>query len=244
MRKVKLVVQYDGTDYAGFQFQPDVATVQDELERALSKVLQHEVHLIAAGRTDAGVHATGQVIVVETENPIPAWQLVKAANDALPAAVGVVEAEDAAPGFHPRYDAVAKLYCYRILNRPVGSPFICRYAWHVTRPLDDEVMNAGAACLLGKHDFSAFEAAGNSTRNKVRCLERLDCDRVGEILEIRALADGFLYMMVRNIVGTLVEVGQGRRTPEGVEETLRSRDRSLAGPTAPPQGLCLVRVDY
>lgn len=244
MRKVKLVVQYDGTDYAGFQIQPNVPTVQEELERALSKVLQHTVHLVAAGRTDAGVHATGQVVAIETDNPIPAWQLVRATNDVLPTAVGVVEAEEVSPGFHPRYDAVAKLYCYRILNRPVGSPFICRYAWHVPGGLDDEAMNAGAACLLGRHDFSAFEAAGSSARNKVRCLERLDCERVGDILEIRALADGFLYMMVRNIVGTLVEVGQGRRMPGEMETILRSRDRSQAGPTAPPHGLCLVRVDY
>jgi tRNA pseudouridine38-40 synthase len=244
MRKVKLVVQYDGTDYAGFQVQPDVPTVQEELERALAKVLQHEVHLVAAGRTDAGVHATGQVIAIETDNPIPAWQLVRAANDVLPPAVGVVEAEEVAPDFHPRYDAVAKLYCYRILNRPIGSPFICRYAWHVPGGLDDEAMNAGAACLLGTHDFSAFQAAGSSTHSQVRRLERLDCERVGEILEIRAMADGFLYMMVRNIVGTLVEVGQARRMPAAMEKILMSRDRSLAGPTAPPQGLCLVRVDY
>jgi tRNA pseudouridine38-40 synthase len=244
MRKVKLVVQYDGTDYAGFQIQPNVPTVQEELERALAKVLQHPVHVVAAGRTDAGVHAIGQVVAIETDNPIPASQLVKATNEVLPTAIGVVEAQDVSPGFHPRYDAVAKLYLYRILNRPIGSPFLCRYAWHVPGKLDEEAMNAGAACLLGTHDFSAFEAAGSSTRNKVRCLQRLDCDRVGDIVEIRALADGFLYMMVRNIVGTLVEVGQGRLPPAAMERILQSRDRSQAGPTAPPHGLCLVRVDY
>jgi tRNA pseudouridine38-40 synthase len=244
MRTIRLVVQYDGTDYAGFQIQPDVPTIQAELERALGHVLQHGVHLKAAGRTDAGVHALGKVVALNTENPIAPSRLVRAANDVLPLAVSVVGGEEVDESFHPQHDATGKLYCYRILNRPLPSPFIGRYAWHIQVPLSEDAMDAAAERLLGCHDFSAFEASGSSVQYKVRCLQRLDCERVGEIIEFWATGDGFLYMMVRNIVGTLVEVGTGRLEPDDVERILVSRDRSHAGPTAPPEGLCLVRVDY
>ena len=244
MRNIKLVVQYDGTDYAGFQIQPDVRTVQGVLEKALAKALQHGVRIKGAGRTDAGVHAIGQVITAQTEARIPVRRLVNALNDALPPSICIAGGEEVGEAFHPRYDAVGKLYSYRILNRREPSPFIGRYAWHIMATLDTEAMGRGAECLLGQHDFSAFEAAGSSVENKVRCLERLDCERHGEVVEIRALGDGFLYMMMRNIVGTLVEVGLGRLEPEAIAEILASGDRGNAGPTAPPRGLCLVRVDY
>ena len=244
MRNIKLIVQYDGTDYAGYQVQPDAPTIQGELEAALGRLFKHPVRLQAAGRTDAGVHANGQVVTAQTDTPIPARSVAKALNDTLPVAIAVSGAVEVAAEFQPRYDAVSKLYTYRILNRAEPSPFIGRYAWHLPAELDLERMEQAAARLVGRHDFAAFEAAGSSVQDKVRGLQSLDCDREGDVIEIRARADGFLYMMVRNIVGTLVEVGLGRLEPEAVADILASRDRGQAGPTAPPQGLCLVRVDY
>ena len=244
MRQFKLVVQYDGTDYVGFQSQPNGPSVQDELQRAVRRVLGHDVKTLAASRTDAGVHALGQVVSVGGEGSIPVTGLVQALNDSLPMAVSIVCGEEVTEQFHPRHDAIGKLYSYRILNRKLPSPFIERYAWRVQEPLDTALMARAATFLLGRHDFTGFEATGGSVRDKVRCLRRVDCDRSGEIVEIRVEGDGFLYKMVRNIVGTLVEVGSGRMCPEQINEILGSRDRSRAGPTAPGRGLCLVRVDY
>jgi len=244
MRQFKLVVQYDGTDYVGFQSQPNGPSVQDELQRAVRRVLGHDVKTLAASRTDAGVHALGQVVSVGGEGSIPVTGLVQALNDSLPMAVSIVCGEEVTEQFHPRHDAIGKLYSYRILNRKLPSPFIERYAWRVQEPLDTALMARAATFLLGRHDFTGFEATGGSVRDKVRCLRRVDCDRSGQIVEIRVEGDGFLYKMVRNIVGTLVEVGSGRMCPEQINEILGSRDRSRAGPTAPGRGLCLVRVDY
>lgn len=244
MRRMLLIVQYDGTGYHGFQRQAGQMTVQERLEQTLERVLGEPVKITAAGRTDAGVHALGQAVSFTTRNPIPLPNLVRALNDALPVDVAIAGAQVVAERFHPRRDAVSKLYSYRILNRELPSPFICRYAWHVPEPLDLELMQAAAEKLLGEHDFAAFCASGSSVKSTVRRLSRLDLTREGDLIEIRAQADGFLYMMVRIIVGTLVEVGRGRLSVEEVGRILAARDRSRAGPTAPPQGLCLVAVSY
>ena len=244
MRKLMLMVQYDGTDYAGFQIQPHAPTVQEELERALSVVLAEPAKVRAASRTDAGVHALGQIVAFETSNPIPAGNLVAALNERLPMAVNVVDASEVEPEFDPRYDAVRKLYSYRILNRVTGSPFMARYLWHIADPLDVAAMQAAAELLCGRHDFSAFCAAGGSATDMVRELYRFDVDDAGQVVEMHIEGDGFLYKMVRSMVGTVVEVGLRRISATTVREILASRDRSRAGPTAPSCGLCLVRVSY
>ncbi len=244
VRNLMLMVQYDGTDYAGFQIQPQAMTVQEELQTALAAVLGHRVKLRAASRTDSGVHALGQIVTFETSNPIPVRNVAGALNERLPLAVNVVEACQVALHFDPRRDARRKLYSYRILNRDSGSPFIARYAWHIAEPLDVETMAAAADLLLGRHDFRAFCAAGGAAENTVRELYRFEVQCAGDMIEMYIEGDGFLYKMVRNMVGTLVEVGLGQRPAEAVGELLANRDRSQAGPTAPGCGLCLVRVSY
>jgi tRNA pseudouridine38-40 synthase len=244
MRRVLLVIQYDGTDYHGFQQQPGLPTIQRELELALIRVLGEEVALTAAGRTDAGVHGLGQAVAFDTNNPIPMGNLARALNDALPQAIAIVSAEQVDAEFHPRYDAKGKLYSYRILNRELPSPFINRYAWHVPEPLDVGMMRAAAEKLVGTHDFAAFRTSGGSAEDTVRTMRRLEVESEGELVEVRLEADGFLYMMVRIIVGTLVQVGRGELSPEEVGRILDARDRRRAGPTAPPQGLSLVKVIY
>ncbi|HUS80083.1 MAG TPA: tRNA pseudouridine(38-40) synthase TruA [Armatimonadota bacterium] len=244
MRKVLLVVQYDGTAYHGFQRQPQLMTVQRRLEETCERVLGEKISIAAAGRTDAGVHAIGQAVAFPLLSPIPLEGLVRALNDALPTDVSVVSAQEVPEEFHPRYDCKSKLYSYRILNRELPSPFINRYAWHVPEALDVELMQAAGEKLVGRHDFASFCAAGGSAGDTVRSLSRLDVAREGELVEMRAEGDGFLYMMMRIIVGTLVEVGLGRLSVEEVGWILAARDRNKAGPTAPPQGLCLVKVSY
>lgn len=244
MRRVLLVVQYDGTDYHGFQRQPGLPTVQEQLEQALERVLGHEVTVTGAGRTDAGVHAVGQTATFDTDRPIPTERIAPALNAALPRDISVVSAVEAPPDFHPRYHATGKLYGYRILNREEPSPFIGRYAWHVPEPLDVAAMRAGAEALLGTHDFVAFSSAGSSVKDTVRTLRRFDVQPEGDLIELRVEADGFLYMMVRRLVGALVEVGLGRLTVPELVDIRESGDRTRAPWIAPPQGLSLLKVIY
>lgn len=244
MRKLLLVVQYDGTDYFGFQRQPDVPTIQSELEAAVSRLVGRETAVTGSGRTDAGAHAFGQTVTFETESPIPTARFVSALNALLPDAISVVEAEEVPESFHPRYSAVGKLYGYRILNRELPSPFIGRYAWHVTWDLDIPLMRDAAEVLIGEHDFAAFSSSGSSVESTVRELWRLDVEPQGDLIEMRAEANGFLYMMVRRIVGTLTDVGRGLISVEEVRRILQSRDRTRVKTTAPAQGLSLIKVMY
>lgn len=244
MRHFRLIVQYDGTDYCGFQVQPGVPTIQQEIEQALETVLNERIRIRGASRTDAGVHALGQVVKVVTGRPIPADGLVRSLNDVLPDAVCVTRAERVPASFHPQYDAQCKQYCYHILNRPLPSPFRGRYSWHVTAPLDIGSIQQAAVHLTGRHDFSAFEAAGSSAKDKQRTLSDLSCRREGHTIKITAECDGFLYKMMRIIVGTLVEVGLGRMHSSRIADILASKDRTAAGPTAPAHGLWLVQVRY
>jgi len=241
---VLLVVQYDGTDYFGFQRQPGLPTIQSELEAAYSQLLGQETTITGSGRTDAGVHALGQTLTFQTRSPLPTERIARALNARLPDEISAVSADEVSDGFHPRYDAKWKLYGYRILNRTLPSPFIGRYAWHLTWVLDIDLMREAAEVLLGEHDFEAFSSSGSSVESTIRDLRRLDIESQDEILEIRAESNGFLYMMVRRIVGTLTDVGRGLISVEEVREILRSLDRTRVRTMAPPQGLSLIKVTY
>jgi len=244
MRRLKLTVQYDGTDFAGFQRQPNALTVQQVLEECLGEALGHEVRALGAGRTDAGVHAIGQVVTIDTEVTIPVEAAPIAFTSKLPESVAIVAAEEVPPSFHPRFDARSKRYVYRIVSRPVRSPFLGRYAWCVRHPLATDMIAAAAEHIRGRHDFRSFCAAGSDVETFEREITRIEVARDGDLVELWIDADGFLYQMVRIIVGTLVEVGRDRMAPETVAQILEARDRTKAGPTAPPQGLCLARVAY
>ena len=245
----KVVLSYDGTDLSGWQRQSNARSVQADLEDALAPVEGASVVVTGAGRTDAGVHALGQVASFTLTKPITAEELFRALNATLPVDVRMLSVEHAPDGFNARFAARSKLYRYRISNSRVLSPFERRYAWHVSRGLDLDAMKRGARALVGEHDFMALQAKGGTVKTSVRTLthsdwseEPLPCG--GRMLIYEVAGTGFLKYMVRNIVGTLVEVGDGRRSAVSVGEVLASGDRSEAGPTAPPVGLYLVRVDY
>ena len=248
MRWLKLTVAYDGTAYAGWQVQPDQPTVQNALQAAWLEITGEVVRLTAAGRTDAGVHALGQVAAIATECGIANDELCRGLNAKLPRDVAVLAIHNAPEGFHATYDAVSKLYRYQIHNGRIRSVFDRHYSWHYPQPLDAKWMHAAGQMLVGRHDFASFETAGSERSDTVRTISHLSVERgTGLLLERITLdveGDGFLYNMVRAIVGTLVRVGCGARQTEWVADVLASRDRARAGQTAPAEGLFLVRVDY
>jgi tRNA pseudouridine38-40 synthase len=242
--RLAIVVEYDGTDYFGWQIQPDRPTVQGALERALSTILGEAVRLEAAGRTDAGVHARGQVAAFSTERSIELYSLHRGVNALCGGGIVVRDLRRAADDFDPRRDARSRSYEYRIHNAPWSSPFSSRYAWHVHTPLDVAAMRHAAKMLVGEHDFSSFQASDCDAANPIRRVLESDLgDDDGEIV-YRVTATAFLRHMVRTIVGTLVEVGRHERSVEDFQALLVERDRTRAGPTAPPRGLCLMRVTY
>lgn len=245
MRNILLTVAYDGTDYHGFQRQrPGLISVQQRLEEALEDLLRHPVRIIGAGRTDAGVHAEGQTVGLQTDVPMPVDQLPHALNRRLPPDIVVRDARTVPPDFHPRFSAASKVYRYTVWRDRYPSPFYYRYTWHRAERLDVGKMAAAAGYLVGRRDFAAFQAAGRPVRDTVRTLLRCDIEEEGSRLIFRLEADGFLYKMVRGIVGTLIDIGRGRWAPERMAEIMASRDRRQAGRTAPPQGLCLEKIRY
>ena len=242
--RFKLIVEYDGTDYHGWQIQPDGPTIQGVLEDAIRRMLAESVRVAAAGRTDAGVHAAGQVVSFTLQRAVSADTLARGLNALTPGDISIRDAVVVSDDFDPRRAARSRVYVYRIWNARWPSPFWRRYAWHVFHPLDLEQMRAAAACLVGEHDFTSFQAAGCDADNPVRCVLRSDVASASPLLTYTIEATAFLRHMVRNIVGTLVEVGSGGRTPGDMLALLAARDRTAAGPTAPACGLCLTEVNY
>ncbi len=244
LRNLRIDLAYDGTAFHGWQAQPGVRTVQGEIESALERVLGERVRVAGASRTDAGVHARGQVASVTTHSVIPAAELARALEALTGDDLSVVRVADISPAFHARFSTIAKHYRYRLRRTPLPSPFDRAYSWHVPGKLDLDAMRASCAPLVGKHDFTSFQGAGSEVASAVRALTRLELVAGDEHLDFHLEGDGFLRHMVRNIVGTLAEVGLGRRSPGSVSETLAARDRAAAGPTAPARGLTLERVFY
>ena len=244
MRNVKLTIQYDGTDYQGWQIQAGGPTIQGEITKVISMLDQRPVTVHGAGRTDSGVHAEGQVANCSLERDFPLTEFRDAINGNLPRDIRVNDAEFVEDRFHARIWAKQKTYRYQIYTGPVVSPFLYRYVHHVRAPLATDEMREAASRLLGCHDFSAFAGGGGDVSNFVRTLNRLDIDVEPDRILITASANGFLRYMVRTIVGTLIDVGRQRRSAESLSDVLDSRDRGQAGLTAPAAGLTLVRVDY
>ena len=250
MRNLKIVVAYDGSEFSGWQVQPDAATIQGTLASAIGRVTGEKVLPQGSGRTDAGVHALAQVATFATESPIPARNLVKALNDTLPPSIRVLEAAEAPLEFHARKSAHAKTYRYRMLRSAICPPFVARYVWHYPYPLDEDAMRRAAGLVIGEHDFTSFAAADpergreDQTISNVRRIFASTWERKEEELVYTVRGSGFLHHMVRNLVGTFVLVGKGTLKPEDVTEILAARNRSAAGATAPASGLYLVSVEY
>jgi tRNA pseudouridine38-40 synthase len=256
-RNIKLVLAYDGTDFAGWQVQPDQNTIQGTLAGAIERITREKVLPQGSGRTDAGVHALGQVATIQIESPIPATNLVIALNDTLPPAIRVFSAEEGGAEFHPRASAKAKTYRYRIYREAICPPFLARYVYHHPYPLDEAAMCEAAEYVVGEHDFTSFAAAdpdraqriqdANGDENgpsNVRTIFSSGFRREGAELIYDVRGNGFLHHMVRNLVGIFLLVGKGSLAASNILPILESRNRSAAGPTAAASGLYLVSVEY
>ena len=248
MRNLKLVLSYDGTEFFGWQIQPDVATVQGVLASAIRRVTGEDVLPQGSGRTDAGVHALGQVATFVTQSPIPPENLLVALNDILPAAIRVLEAAEMPAEFHARKSARAKIYRYRMYRGAICSPFVARYVWHYPYPLDEHGMQEVAGLIVGEHDFTSFAAVdperGREESSNVRLIFSSTWERQGVEFVYTVRGNGFLHRMVRNLVGTFLLAGKGTLKASDLKRILESRSRSAAGATAPASGLCLVNVEY
>ncbi|NLP18442.1 MAG: tRNA pseudouridine(38-40) synthase TruA [Firmicutes bacterium] len=245
MRNIRLLVSYDGTDYHGFQLQENALTIQELLEDALKKVTEESIRVIPAGRTDAGVHARGQVVNFPSTSSIPLERFPKALNSCLPRDIVVQEAKEVAPDFNARRSAKSKLYRYTLDCGPYPNVFWNRFAWHPIYKLDPDLIFQAGQHLLGRHDFTSFRAAGSAVKTSVRNITRLEWDfSQAPLWHLFIEADGFLYKMARAIVGTLVEVGRGRISPADIIKIREGKNRCLAGPTAPARGLTLWEVKY
>ena len=248
MRFFRLTLAYDGTAYAGWQIQPDARTIQEELESALNRVTSERIRTVASGRTDAGVHALGQVASFSSQTALSTDVLRKAIDANMPRDIVVRKVEEAPRSFHAIRDVVRKRYRYVIQDGPICDVFAQRHAWHIPQSLDAAAMQAASGTLVGTHDFKSFEASGSPRATSVRTITDLTVQpRAGDFLDrivIEVEADGFLYNMVRIIVGSLAEVGRGKQPPTWIAEVLQAKNRKVAGMTAPSQGLFLVNVEY
>lgn len=244
MRNIILTISYDGSNYHGWQCQPNLLTIQEVLGSAAQRILNHHVRLVGAARTDAGVHAFGQVVNFFTEKVIALDGIIKGMNSLLPPDIRVIAAREGEAAFHARYSARSKTYVYTILNAPTSSPFLAKYAWHVPYGIDVAAMNKNIRILRGTHDFSAFKKKNELYHNPEREVLRAAVKRRGSLIHIILEATGFLRYMMRNVTGTILLVGSGKLTETGFREVLASGERERAGPTAPAQGLFLRAVRY
>ncbi len=243
-KNICLTVAYDGTDFHGFQRQTNASSIQRCIEDALSAIFRSPITIYGAARTDAGVHARGQVVNFYGEGSIPTEKIPYAMKGYLPLEIAVLSAKEMPERFSVRHDNKGKHYCYSIVNSRIHDPFQLRYAWFIRKPLDLEAMRQGAAILLGTHDFSAFEGQNTTPMNPVKTMYAITLETQGPMIRIHVVGDGFLYHMVRNIAGGLVDLGLHRFSAEDFKRILESKDRKQLGATAPAQGLCLEEVFY
>lgn len=244
MKRVKLIVAYDGTNYVGWQVQPNGNSIEAELNRHLSELLGEPIHVIGASRTDAGVHARGAVCVFDTNARMDARRISFAMNTRLPEDIRIQDSQEVPLTFHPRYQNTRKTYEYRICNRRFPDPCERLYSLFYHWDLDEKRMQQAGNYLVGTHDFTSFCTAKPGTTDCTRTIESLTVTRSGDIITVRITGNGFLYNMVRIIVGTLLKIGSGQMEPEEMKNILDARDRAAAGDTARPEGLCLVSVEY
>jgi tRNA pseudouridine38-40 synthase len=246
-RRIRITIAYDGTDFHGWQIQPGLPTIQGALEEIIGGMEGKPVHVAGSGRTDAGVHARAQVAAFTIENPIPPSNLQRAVNRLLPPAIRILDAMETHADFHPRFDAIAKVYQYTLFRGPVCTPFEWRYVHHHPYPLDEGAMIEAAKVFEGAHDFTQFaasDARDSEEKSRVRRIFRSDLARVEDALIYTVRGSGFLKHMVRNIVGTLLEIGRGNLSSDGLASLLSGASRHKAGPTAPAKGLVLLGVEY
>jgi tRNA pseudouridine38-40 synthase len=243
-RNIQLIIAYDGTGYHGFQRQANALAIQQILEERLALIFGHRVTIHAAARTDTGVHAYGQSVSVHTTGTIPLEKIPAAAKSVLPDAIVVLAAAERPPAFNARYDAKSKIYVYRLRVSPDKDPFMRHYSWHIKTPLAMAPMEEALKTIEGTHDFSAFQAQGGEFVHPVKTIYQANCRSQENLVELEFWGSGFLYHMVRNLVGTLVDVGHGRVTVAHFAKIMASKNRKMAGITAPPQGLFLKEVIY
>lgn len=241
--RIKLTLQYIGTHYSGWQVQPNGVTIQEILQKALSQILQEKITVVGSGRTDAGVHALAQVAHFDTIKDLSLFKICRGLNAILPKDISVLGAESVPRDFHAQLSAKSKTYAYQIWNHAIRNSFLQEYSWHMPYPLDIGRMQKAARYLVGEHDFKSFCAANSTAKTTVRRIKKIQIVP-GPLIHFSITGSGFLKHMVRNIVGTLVEVGQKKRTPSDIKKILKSHDRRKAGRTAPAKGLFLVKVIY
>jgi len=244
LKNFKLTIEYDGSAYYGWQRQSHHPTIQGTIEQVLKQITQTKVTLIGSGRTDAGVHALGQIANFHCDTKLTAKTFMAGLNSLLPDDIVIKDCCEIDNDFHARYHVKNKTYTYRILNRKVPSAIYRKYAWYISKPLNPVLMGSAAEHLIGTHDFKTFEGSGSPRMNTLRSVQAAIIKEEEDILAFKITANGFLKFMVRNIVGTLVEVGMGKRNPDDIKIILQSKDRKCAGATAPPHGLFLISIEY
>lgn len=244
MKNIKLIIEYDGTNYSGWQRQKNAVSIQGTIEEAIFQITGEKVNLIGASRTDAGVHAKKYVANFFTESNIPDFKIKYALNTKIPYDIVILDSCEVPLEFHSRYNSVGKLYSYLILNRDQPTAINRNYLYHYKRPLDVSLMKKGAEYFIGKHDFAAFRNKGSSQKTSIRTISKLDIHTEGELIKFYIMANGFLYNMARIIIGTLINVGIGKIKPEDIKNIMESKDRNNAGKAVPAKGLYLEEVFY